>query len=41
MHSKVKFLPYEAIDDVDRLFANVPKGMNIDILEGKAEKLPC
>jgi hypothetical protein len=41
MDSKVKFLPYEAIEDVDKLFSNVPKGMNIDILEGKAEKLPC
>ena len=41
MPSKVSFLPYEAIDDVDRLFADVPKGMNIDIFHGKAEKLLC
>lgn len=41
MDLKVSFLPYEAIDDVDKLFADVPKGMNIEILSGKSEKLPC
>ncbi len=41
MDTKVSFLPYEAIDDVDKLFADVPKGMNIEILCGKSEKLPC
>lgn len=41
MEAKVSFLPYEAIDDVDKLFADVPKGMNIEILQGKSEKLPC
>lgn len=41
MDSKVRFLPYEAIDDVDKLFADVPKGMNIEILHAKSENLPC
>lgn len=36
---KVRYLSYEAVDDVDRFFANTTSGLSIDILNGRSEML--
>jgi len=39
LDSKVRFLSYEAIEEVDRFFANSSGGLTVDIIQGKAERL--
>ena len=34
---KVRFLPYEAIDEIDRFFADSSTGLNVDLIAGKSE----
>jgi hypothetical protein len=36
---KVRFLSYEVVDDIDRFFADSSSGLNVDLIEGKAEAL--
>ena len=36
---KVRFLPYETIDEIDRFFMDSTSGLSIELLEGKAENL--
>ena len=36
---KVKFLPYEAVDDIDRFFASTSSGLSVALIAGKAEVL--
>lgn len=37
--SKVKFLPYEAINDIDNFFKNSSSGLNVDLIVGKSESI--
>lgn len=37
--NKVKFLSYEAVDEVDRFFSGSSSGLNVGLIEGKAEKI--
>lgn len=37
--SKVRFLSYEAIDEVDRFFENSSAGLSVDLIESKAERV--
>jgi hypothetical protein len=39
LSSKVKFLCYEAIEDVDRFFPDLSSGFSVDVIRGKAETL--
>jgi hypothetical protein len=39
LRPKVKFLPYEAIDDIDRRFADLNSGLSVDYIQSQAEKL--
>jgi hypothetical protein len=39
IHKKVRFLSYEAINDIDKFFLNSSSGLNIELLKGKAESL--
>ena len=39
LRDKVKFLPYEAVDDIDNFFANSTSGLSVDLMAGKAEVL--
>jgi hypothetical protein len=37
--SKVKFLPYEAVDEIDASFRNFPSGMSVELIQARAEAL--
>lgn len=39
IRDKVRFLPYEAIDDIDRFFPTAASGLSIDVIQGRAEIL--
>lgn len=39
LRDKVKFLPYEAVDDIDRFFETSTGGLSVALIEGRAEKL--
>jgi hypothetical protein len=39
LKDKVKFLPYEAVDDIDRFFSNSASGLSVDLMQGRAETL--
>jgi len=37
--SKVKFLSYEAVNDIDRFFSESSSGLNVELIAGKAERI--
>jgi hypothetical protein len=37
--TKVRFLPYEAVDEIDRFFANAASGLSVDLIHGKSETI--
>lgn len=39
LRDKVKFLPYEVVEDIDRFFASSSAGLSVEVLKGKAETL--
>lgn len=39
LRDKVKFLPYEAVEDIDRFFASSSSGLSVALIAGKAEVL--
>ena len=39
LRDKVRFLSYEAIDDIDRFFASASSGLSVDVVQGRAEPL--
>jgi hypothetical protein len=39
LRDKVKFLTYEAVDDIDRFFASARTGLSVELISGKAEAL--
>ncbi|HYV98736.1 MAG TPA: hypothetical protein VE967_14870 [Gemmatimonadaceae bacterium] len=39
LRDKVKFLPYEAVDEIDRFFEAASSGLSVDLISGKAESL--
>lgn len=39
LRDKVTFLPYEAVDEIDRFFANSTSGLSVALFRGKAETL--
>jgi hypothetical protein len=41
LDKKVRFLSYEAIEEIDRFFENSTAGLNIELIKAKAETLPC
>jgi hypothetical protein len=38
LDKKVRFLSYEAIDEIDQFFANTESGVNVDIITAKSEQ---
>jgi hypothetical protein len=36
---KVRFLPYETIDDIERFFGNVAGGVSVELMQSKAEAI--
>jgi hypothetical protein len=36
---KVRFLPYETIDDIERFFQNAPGGVSVELMQSKAEAI--
>jgi hypothetical protein len=38
LDKKVRFLSYEAIDEIDRFFAESDTGLNVDIVLAKSEQ---
>jgi hypothetical protein len=39
LRDKVKFLPYETVEEIDRFFAGASAGLSVDLISGKAETL--
>lgn len=39
LRDKVRFLSYEAVDEIDRFFAAATTGLSVDVVTGKAEVL--
>ena len=39
LRDKVRFLSYEAINDIDKFFANASSGLSVGVVQGKAEPL--
>jgi hypothetical protein len=39
LKDKVRFLPYEVVDDIDRFFAASSSGLSVGVISGKAEVL--
>jgi hypothetical protein len=39
LRDKVRFLPYEAVDEIDRFFASTPSGLSVELVKGKAQPL--
>jgi hypothetical protein len=39
LRDKVKFLPYEAVDEIERFFSGATGGLSVDLIGGKAERL--
>lgn len=39
LRDKVKFLPYEVIDDIERFFAGATAGLSVDLMRGRSETL--
>jgi hypothetical protein len=37
--NKVKFLPYEAVNDIDNFFKTSSSGLNVELLIGKSESI--
>ena len=37
LYRKVRFLPYEAIDEIDTFFASADSGLNVDVVYNKSE----
>jgi hypothetical protein len=37
LRGKVRFLPYESIDEIEGFFANAASGMSVDLIHGRAE----
>ena len=36
---KVRFLPYETIDDIEKFFENAPGGVSVELIQSKAESI--
>ena len=39
LREKVRFLPYETVDDIDRFFADSTSGLSVALIEGRSESL--
>lgn len=39
LKDKVKFLPYDTVDDIDRFFSASASGLSVDLIQGRAETL--
>lgn len=39
LREKVRFLPYETIDEIDRFFSSATAGLSVDLVHGRAESL--
>jgi hypothetical protein len=39
LHDKVKFLTYEAVEDIDRFFSGSSRGLTVEVMGSKAETL--
>lgn len=37
---KVRYLPYEAVDEIDQFFADREQGLTVDIILGRSEEIP-
>ena len=39
LHKRFRFLPYEAVDDIDRFFAATEAGLTVELVKSKSELL--
>lgn len=39
LDTKVRFLPYEAVEEIDAFFANTDSGLTVDIIAGRSESV--
>jgi hypothetical protein len=39
LRDKVRFLPYEVVDEIDQFFASSSSGLSVDLMKGKSEAL--
>ncbi len=39
LRDKVKFLPYETIDEIDRFFSSTSSGLSVELISGRAETI--
>jgi hypothetical protein len=39
LEHKVRYLSYEAVDEIDRFFERSPQGLNVDVITGRSEEL--
>jgi hypothetical protein len=39
LRDKVRFLPYEVVDDIDRFFGSATAGLSVDVIKGRSEVL--
>lgn len=39
LDTKVRFLPYEAVEEIDTFFANTDSGLTVDIISGRSESV--
>jgi hypothetical protein len=39
LDNKVRFLPYETIDEIDKFFANSDSGLSVDLIVGRSESV--
>lgn len=40
LERKVRYLSYEAVDEVDRFFERSTKGLSVDVITGRSESIP-
>ena len=39
LRNKVRFLPYETVDEIDKFFSTATAGVSVDLIQGRAESL--
>ena len=41
MNSKVRFLSYEMVKEIDEFFSGSNSGLSVDLILGKSERIAC
>jgi hypothetical protein len=40
LHRKVRYLSYDAVNEIDDFARNMQRGLNVELIAGKAEQIP-